>query len=485
MPHWYDVLLLTAFSWNGLLLGFASLQVVHGVVQRRRNVGRGWGVAVAALFLAGFGIYLGRFERWNSWDVVTNPLALVGPGRRRGAAAVATPADVGRDGDPGRLFDAGLRRPAEPGPRDRITALSRYSRGMIRPRVALLAILLCCLIPTVAAADDVPSAVGISSRDDLQSYLVRAHDFIESHQRDPRSATLALEMLAVADWAHQGSAADFARAYLLFFQPQSPQALLAAKSLGDADAYAEFVLARLQSFQQAGPAETVAGRFLDSLVPGNAAFGSGLFQNRRLGVTSVVLGRWLLATHRDELGADRITRLEELRDQLAPAVERALRADDAGNWAAAGTILLDESLDPAERVERLASTAASDPEQPTAALDLALLMLPADVAMTPQITRVRAGQSVDAGRWQEAATLAQTLLDRPDEAGDLAPVRRWQALALAAGGKGFAAPQEALKALEGDPASAELLAALRRPGLRRPRRPLPTQPCGAGRRDVG
>ena len=78
VPHWYDVLLLTAFSWNGLLLGFASLQVVHGIVQRRRNVGRGWAVAVAALFLAGFGIYLGRFERWNSWDVVTDPLALIG-----------------------------------------------------------------------------------------------------------------------------------------------------------------------------------------------------------------------------------------------------------------------------------------------------------------------------------------------------------------------------------------------------------------------
>jgi uncharacterized membrane protein len=68
-----DSLILASFAFTALALGFASLLLVQIVVTRRVSAAAGWAVALAALLLSSVGMYLGRVQRFNSWDVVTRP----------------------------------------------------------------------------------------------------------------------------------------------------------------------------------------------------------------------------------------------------------------------------------------------------------------------------------------------------------------------------------------------------------------------------
>ncbi len=74
IPLWYDILLLISSAGTGLLLGYASVTIVQRIIARRYGVLRGWAVALSALMLSAFGVYLGRFLRFNSWDVISDPL---------------------------------------------------------------------------------------------------------------------------------------------------------------------------------------------------------------------------------------------------------------------------------------------------------------------------------------------------------------------------------------------------------------------------
>jgi len=62
-----------AFALTGLCLAFLSLWLVHRLVERRFGRWAGWGFVATVAGLSGFGVYLGRYPRWNSWDVVARP----------------------------------------------------------------------------------------------------------------------------------------------------------------------------------------------------------------------------------------------------------------------------------------------------------------------------------------------------------------------------------------------------------------------------
>ncbi len=72
-PLWYDALMLAACAWVGLALGFASLYVMQTIWERAAGPFVSWLAVVGALALASFGVYLGRFLRFNSWDALVHP----------------------------------------------------------------------------------------------------------------------------------------------------------------------------------------------------------------------------------------------------------------------------------------------------------------------------------------------------------------------------------------------------------------------------
>jgi len=73
VPLWYDLILLVAFAWTGSFLGHVSLYLMQTVVSRMAGPLIGWIFALGTLGAGSFGIYLGRFQRWNSWDIFTRP----------------------------------------------------------------------------------------------------------------------------------------------------------------------------------------------------------------------------------------------------------------------------------------------------------------------------------------------------------------------------------------------------------------------------
>jgi uncharacterized membrane protein len=73
----YDIVLISLLVFVGFILGFASLFLVHRELMRRLSLARAYLVIETVILIASFSIYIGRDLRWNTWDVITNPGAII------------------------------------------------------------------------------------------------------------------------------------------------------------------------------------------------------------------------------------------------------------------------------------------------------------------------------------------------------------------------------------------------------------------------
>lgn len=75
-PTWFDAVLLFTSTIAGLMMAFASLYKVELFLSRRISNAATNKIIALCLFMGSFGVYLGRFLRLNSWDIIANPWEL-------------------------------------------------------------------------------------------------------------------------------------------------------------------------------------------------------------------------------------------------------------------------------------------------------------------------------------------------------------------------------------------------------------------------
>jgi len=77
VPIWFDILLLISFAAAGMFFGLASMKKMYAILASKFNASIAHSIMLITCLLSGFGIYLGRFLRYNSWDILYRPFSLM------------------------------------------------------------------------------------------------------------------------------------------------------------------------------------------------------------------------------------------------------------------------------------------------------------------------------------------------------------------------------------------------------------------------
>src|SRR5690606_18992878 len=69
--------MMMSFIINGLILGYISIYIIHVQLLKKLSSRAILGTLGFVFMACGFAIYLGRYLRWNTWDVLINPFGLL------------------------------------------------------------------------------------------------------------------------------------------------------------------------------------------------------------------------------------------------------------------------------------------------------------------------------------------------------------------------------------------------------------------------
>ena len=133
VPLSFDVLIFTAFALAGCVLGWSSLRHMHESWATRFSPRVAFVADLTFIALTGFGVYLGRFLRFNSWDVVTDPLSLFSTALDTATEPLALAFSLGFSA----LFGAGFLLQFQPQPEPAVdpqSARSLWYQNVRNPR---------------------------------------------------------------------------------------------------------------------------------------------------------------------------------------------------------------------------------------------------------------------------------------------------------------------------------------------------------------
>ncbi|MCA9329621.1 DUF1361 domain-containing protein [Candidatus Saccharibacteria bacterium] len=73
----FDIVLILSFTFNGFLLGYTTVIYIHNALLKKITAKTAHLLIGLVFLLCSFAIYLGRYLRWNTWDIISNPLGIL------------------------------------------------------------------------------------------------------------------------------------------------------------------------------------------------------------------------------------------------------------------------------------------------------------------------------------------------------------------------------------------------------------------------